>query len=226
MGEGPPPTRPKVPTPPGYVRQGEVSGVCHEPRRHHRAGRLRASNRLTDIRTLHGFDETTVLTLVAEKDSEHPLAKAIVAAAAERRLALPPTAGFSSVTGKGVRAAVDGREVLVGTTRLLSDVGIDADAAAEVASRFAEQGKDTHPGSDRRAPRRPGRRGHHRARLRGRTCSAAAAEPVHGHDHRRQRAYGRRDRRGAPGAGVRDPPRNVRQVETGPGGPLANTPDL
>ena len=98
---------------------------------------------LTDIHTLNGFDETTVLTLVAaaEKDSEHPLATAIVAAAAERRLALPPTAGFSSITGKGVRATVDGREVLVGTTRLLTDVGIDTDTAAEVASRFAEQGK-------------------------------------------------------------------------------------
>jgi Cu+-exporting ATPase len=98
---------------------------------------------LTDVHTLGGFDESDLLALVAaaENDSEHPLATAIVAAATERELALPPTAGFSSITGKGVRATVDGREVLVGTARLLSDVGLDAGPAEQAAARFAEQGK-------------------------------------------------------------------------------------
>jgi Cu+-exporting ATPase len=98
---------------------------------------------LTDLHTLDGFDKTTLLALVAaaEKDSEHPLATAIVAAASERGLTLPPVAGFSSITGKGVRATVDGREVLVGTARLLTDVGLDPGPATQEAARFAEQGK-------------------------------------------------------------------------------------
>jgi len=98
---------------------------------------------LTDVHPLGGFDQTSLLTLVAaaEKDSEHPLATAIVTAATERGLVLPPATGFSSITGKGVRATVDGHEVLVGTTRLLSGAGIDTGAAQEAATRFAEQGK-------------------------------------------------------------------------------------
>jgi Cu+-exporting ATPase len=114
---------------------------------------------LTDVHALTGFDDTSLLSLVAaaETDSEHPLATAIVAAAAGRGLTLPPVAGFSSITGKGVRATVDGREVLVGTARLLSDVGIDTTAVRDVAARFAAQGKtairppwtDVRPGSSR-----------------------------------------------------------------------------
>jgi len=109
---------------------------------------------LTDIHALDGFDERRLLALVAaaEKDSEHPLATAIVAAAADRALALPPVTGFSSITGKGVRASVDGREVLVGTARLLTDVGIDTAVVQETSARFAAEGKtailaavDGHP---------------------------------------------------------------------------------
>jgi len=98
---------------------------------------------LTDVHTLGGFDEPTLLALVAaaEKDSEHPLATAIVTAGTERGLPSPPVAGFSSITGKGVRATVNGREVLVGTARLLSDVGLDVTKAEQIAARFADEGK-------------------------------------------------------------------------------------
>jgi Cu+-exporting ATPase len=81
------------------------------------------------------------LVAAAEKDSERPLATAIVTAAAQRGLALPPATGFSSITGNGVRATADGHEVLAGTTRLLSDTGIDSSVTEKAAARFAEQGR-------------------------------------------------------------------------------------
>ncbi len=76
--------------------------------------------------------ETLRLAAAVEADSEHPLARAIVAAAERRGL---PTAGataFESLAGRGVRATVDGRRVAVGGPRLLEDAGLDplAESAA------------------------------------------------------------------------------------------------
>jgi Cu+-exporting ATPase len=96
---------------------------------------------LTDVLPADGFTETELLTLVAavERSSEHPLATAIVAGAVERGLRLPEATAFDSVTGQGVRAFVDGREVLVGNRRLLAAAGISAEVA-EVES-LANDGK-------------------------------------------------------------------------------------
>ncbi len=80
------------------------------------------------------FDADAVLQLAAaaEADSEHPLARAIVRAATDRRLIVPPSSGFSSSPSIGVTATVDGREVRVGGPRLLEEVGAMAvDAAGE-----------------------------------------------------------------------------------------------
>jgi len=98
---------------------------------------------LTDIRTVAGSTETGLLTLVAaaEADSEHPLATAIVAGARERGLTLPTATGFGSVTGKGVHATVDGRQVLVGAGRLLADAGIDTAPLEAAAGELSAQGK-------------------------------------------------------------------------------------
>ncbi len=71
------------------------------------------------------LDADQVLTLAAsaEADSEHPLAKAIVAAAKKKGLHLEPSVGFSSSPAVGVTATVNGQEVRVGGPRLLEEVG-------------------------------------------------------------------------------------------------------
>jgi Cu+-exporting ATPase len=98
---------------------------------------------LTDVHPADGLDEARLLALVAaaEADSEHPLAGAIVTGARDRKLTLLRSSGFDSVTGKGVQATVDGRAVLVGTARLLSDAGIDTSALAPVEAELSAQGK-------------------------------------------------------------------------------------
>ncbi|HBH59045.1 MAG TPA: heavy metal translocating P-type ATPase, partial [Arthrobacter bacterium] len=72
-----------------------------------------------------GGDTDRLLALAAavESDSEHPVARAIVRAANQRNLAIPDATGFSSLTGRGVRATVDGRTVHVGGPALLRELG-------------------------------------------------------------------------------------------------------
>ncbi|TDU74663.1 heavy metal translocating P-type ATPase [Streptomyces sp. KS 21] len=98
---------------------------------------------LTDIHTADGFDESELLRLVAaaEEVSEHPLAQAVVTGARERGLTWPASTGFDSVTGKGVRAELDGRTVLVGTRLLLADAGIDTTPLAPHLTRLSAEGK-------------------------------------------------------------------------------------
>ena len=77
-------------------------------------------------------DQVLALAAAAETDSEHPLAKAIVASARERGLTLEPASGFSSSPAVGVTATVAGHEIRVGGPRLLDEAGqpeiADADA--------------------------------------------------------------------------------------------------
>jgi P-type Cu+ transporter len=74
-----------------------------------------------------GFSADEVLDLAAsvERGSEHPLAAAIIAGAAERELGRRPVEEFEAVAGRGVRGRVDGRAVLVGTAAFLSAEGVD-----------------------------------------------------------------------------------------------------
>ena len=81
--------------------------------------------RVTAVVAAAGFDESTVLSLGAslEKSSEHPLAAAILAAAAERKVPLQDVTNFASITGKGVTGISGGRRVAVGNAALLEDRG-------------------------------------------------------------------------------------------------------
>jgi Cu2+-exporting ATPase len=81
---------------------------------------------LKDIAVAPGGDNDRLLALAAavESDSEHPTARAIVRAANQRNLTLPAASDFSSLTGRGVRASVDGRMVHVGGPALLRELGV------------------------------------------------------------------------------------------------------
>ena len=78
------------------------------------------------VATPAGTSQDAVLALAAavEADSEHPLARSIVAAARERGLDVPTAERFTSLTGRGVRATVDGRTVQVGGPALLRELGL------------------------------------------------------------------------------------------------------
>jgi len=92
--------------------------------------------RVVHIETAEGFDAERLLQLLAsvERASEHPLAMAIVTAAADRRLALSPVTDFDSPVGKGVVGTVDGHAVVCGSPNFLAEHRIDTatlSAAAE-----------------------------------------------------------------------------------------------
>ena len=98
---------------------------------------------LTDLEAAAGFDRGTVLPLVAsvESQSEHPIAKAIAAAAQAEGLTVPPVSGFEAVPGFGAHAQVEGREVAVGAARYMARLGIDVAVFGASAERLATEGK-------------------------------------------------------------------------------------
>ncbi len=89
------------------------------------------------LTAVSGADETEVLRLAAsvEADSEHPLARAIVAAARDRGIEPSAAIAFEALAGRGARANVDGKDAAVGGPRLLSDLGLSADPVAEAWAR-------------------------------------------------------------------------------------------
>jgi Cu+-exporting ATPase len=101
----------------------------------------RGSPAVTAVHPLGDRNEDELLALVAaaETGSEHPLGAAIVAAATDRGLPRRPVEAFTAIPGRGIEAAVAGRQLLVGNAALLADAGIDpgelaAPAAAAAAS--------------------------------------------------------------------------------------------
>jgi Cu+-exporting ATPase len=98
---------------------------------------------LTDLTITKGFEEADVLRLVAsvEAMSEHPIAAAIVRYAKQNGLVLASIDDFSSITGFGVSAVIEGRKVFVGADRLMSLEGIDLDAVKSVGETLGQEGK-------------------------------------------------------------------------------------
>jgi Cu+-exporting ATPase len=103
----------------------------------------RGEPEVTDLVAMGDWDKATVLQLVAsaERASEHPLGEAIVRRAeAEERLLEEPS-DFEAVRGKGIRATVDDRDVLVGTRTLLREEGTDVEAAEKRMETLEREGK-------------------------------------------------------------------------------------
>jgi Cu+-exporting ATPase len=98
----------------------------------------RGEPRLTDVIPTNNLsgEELLALAAAAERRSEHPLGEAIVRGAEERGIVeLPEPEDFDAPTGRGVRATVSGRTILVGSRKLMDEWGVPEDG---LASRFEE----------------------------------------------------------------------------------------
>ncbi len=99
--------------------------------------------KLVSVEAIGNYDATRLLRLAAslERASEHPLAAAIVKGAEERGIALAPTEGFESLTGRGVRGRVDGIRVALGNRKLLEELGVAPGASAQKAEALRADGQ-------------------------------------------------------------------------------------
>jgi heavy metal translocating P-type ATPase len=98
---------------------------------------------LTDIVVAEGHDEARVLACVASVEalSEHPISVAIVREAQVRELVVPKAEEFSSITGLGLSARVEGQRFLIGSDRLMTHEGIALDAFSAQARDWANEAK-------------------------------------------------------------------------------------
>jgi Cu+-exporting ATPase len=98
---------------------------------------------VTQIRTAGQWDAASLLAIAAaaETGSEHPLGAALVTAARDRHLALPPAERFTAIPGRGIDATIAGRRVLVGNAALLTEAGVDVTTLAPQAGQAAAAGQ-------------------------------------------------------------------------------------
>jgi Cu+-exporting ATPase len=98
--------------------------------------------RVVAVAPAQGLSESEVLRLAAsvERASEHPLARAVVDAATERRINLAEVSDFDSPTGKGALGTVDGRRVALGNARFLAEINVATAALDAEAERLRQDG--------------------------------------------------------------------------------------
>lgn len=98
--------------------------------------------KVTAIVPASGISETDLLRRAAalERSSEHPLALAIVNAAVEREIALGDAQDFDSPVGKGVTGTVEGRRLVLGSHRIMSEAGIDISLMSAKAEELRDEG--------------------------------------------------------------------------------------
>ncbi|BDG02951.1 heavy metal translocating P-type ATPase [Anaeromyxobacter oryzae] len=101
-------------------------------------------HRVVAVRVAEGLSEEDAIRIAAavERDSEHPIARAVVRTAEERGVAVPAAAAFAAIPGHGVRATVDGHEWQVGGPNLLRRAGASTPRELEVfAGEAAARGQ-------------------------------------------------------------------------------------
>jgi Cu+-exporting ATPase len=98
---------------------------------------------LTDVILAPGWSEEELLRLAGslERMSEHPLGKAVAAAARERELEPLEVSGFRALTGLGVEGTVGGRRVLIGRQRLLAERGVSLEGMDQPALALETEGR-------------------------------------------------------------------------------------
>ncbi|MCR1840647.1 heavy metal translocating P-type ATPase [Murimonas intestini] len=90
-----------------------------------------------------GMTQQELLSAAAacENTSEHPLGRAIVEEARERKIPFPEPEEFESLTGKGIRAVLQGREVYIGNDRMMEELSVSTAGMDSLAEKIAEKGQ-------------------------------------------------------------------------------------
>ncbi|MCM3651430.1 heavy metal translocating P-type ATPase [Metabacillus litoralis] len=98
---------------------------------------------LTDVLLEDGQDEEKFLSLIgaAEKQSEHPLAQAIVQGIQDKDIELGKVQFFEAIPGYGIQATVSGQGVVIGTRKLMQQYGIDITAVLPMMEKLEHNGK-------------------------------------------------------------------------------------
>ncbi|AMZ72807.1 MULTISPECIES: heavy metal translocating P-type ATPase [Pseudomonas] len=98
--------------------------------------------RIAHLTALEG-DEDALLKMAGalQRGSEHPLAKAVLDACAERGLDVPDVSDSQSLAGRGIAGSLDGRRLALGNRRLLDELGLDPGSLAESAQSWETEGR-------------------------------------------------------------------------------------
>ncbi|PFT22620.1 copper-translocating P-type ATPase [Bacillus thuringiensis] len=98
---------------------------------------------LTDVIVADRFHEEEILRLVgaAEKNSEHPLAEAIVEGIKEKKIDIPSSETFEAIPGFGIESVVEGKQLLIGTRRLMKIFNIDIEEVSKSMEELEREGK-------------------------------------------------------------------------------------
>lgn len=98
---------------------------------------------VTDVIPLGSMDRGELLRMAAaaEKNSEHPLGEAIYEQGKKEPGTVPEAEQFAAIPGKGVRAVVEGRQIYIGTRKLMQEAGIDTGSAENVIAGLEDDGK-------------------------------------------------------------------------------------
>lgn len=99
--------------------------------------------KVTDIIVANGIkeDELLLLTASAEKGSEHPLGEAIVRAAEEKGLLFMNNESFKAIPGHGIEVVIEGKAILAGNRKLMTERNISLDKLESSSDKLAEEGK-------------------------------------------------------------------------------------